>query len=126
MDNLNNLIEELYNLKQRKDYLKDKVSEIDKDISAKEFKILKLMEEQGVNTVKTGYGSATRKVEPYPSVDDIDTLVKWAYENNKPEILQRRISKSVFDEYYEQEGMYPEGVTVYNKETLSFRKARGS
>ena len=121
---IGDLINRLYELRQEKDSIAASLSEMNKEIDSIEFEILKDMETSGLDKMSTPAGTVTRKVELYPQVEDLSSLVQWAAENGRPEILQKRVSKAVFDEIYKDTGEYPGGINTYNKETLSFRKAR--
>lgn len=122
---IGSLIDKLYELRIRKEELNSSLSELNKEIDSLEYDIIRKMEEAGVDKTSTGSATVTRKVELYPQVEDISALVEWAAANGRPEILQKRVSKSVFDEIFKEEGLYPDGVKTYNKESLLFRKAKG-
>lgn len=122
--NLGEKIEQLYNLRAAKDQLNAKLSDINKDIDSLEFEIITSMEDAGIEKTTTPFGTATRKVDLYPQIKDKRAFVQWMADNDKAEMIQSRVSKAVFDEYFTQEGAYPDGVDTYNKQTLSFRRSR--
>ncbi len=122
MDSLGQMIDDLYELKMQRDGVKESLKELEQRIDQLEFNVLKEMEKSGVDKTSTSKATASRKVELYPQVEDINALVTWAYENNRADILQRRVSKGVFDEIYTETSSYPDGINTYNKETLNFRK----
>ena len=115
-------LDKLRELKIAKSELKAKENETNAEIDKIEYELINDMEEVGVDQVRSSAGTASLKAEMYPSVESIGDLVNWAYETGTPEILQRRISKSVFDEYFEKNGLYPDGVSVYLKKSINFRK----
>jgi hypothetical protein len=120
--NLGAKVDELYELRVKKDELNAQLTEINKQIDALEYQILQDMETAGVDSVKSNLATATMKVKLYPQVKDMEALVAWANENGKPEILQRRVSEGVFKDFYEETGAYPDGVDAFQKTTLNFRK----
>lgn len=122
--NLGSLINTLYDLRMRKEEFTKQLSELNQEIEALEFSIIKQMEDSGLDNVKATKGTAFRKVDLYPQVEDMAALVNWAAENGKPEILQRRVSSGVFKEIFDQTGEYPDGVKTYQKSVLNFRKAK--
>ena len=122
--NLGELADSLFGLREQKSNLKAELSDIEKDISEVEYKLISAMEDTGLNQMRSNLGLVTKKVAMYPQVDDIAPLVKWAFENGRPELLQRRVSKSVFDEILNDTGEMPDGVKVYDKKTLNYTKAK--
>jgi hypothetical protein len=122
--NKGELSDKLFELRAQKDELNNQLSDINKEIDQVEYYLIQAMEEDGLDQLRSGKGLISKKVELYPQVEDLDGLVKWAYENGKPEILQRRVSKGVFDEIFQQSGEYPDGVKTYEKKTLNYRKSR--
>jgi len=120
--NIEQKLEKLRELKIAKDELKAREKEINAEIDQIEYELIENMEAMGVDQLRSTAGTASLKAEMYPSVENIHDLVNWAYENGVPEILQKRVSKSVFDEYYEKHGEFPDGISTYLKKSISFRK----
>lgn len=106
--------------------LRKRVSGVEKAIKAEMDKldeaVQEEMEELGVEQLATGVCAVTKQVELYPNVSDINALVGWAYENGQAGILQRRVTKGVFDEVFQETGEYPPGINAYNKTKLLVRK----
>lgn len=117
-------IEHLYELKVRKSDKDAELKEINKEIDAIEFKLIEMMDEQGLDKVKSLHGTASLKVEMYPQIKDMESFVRWCADNGKADMLQKRVSKGSFDEFYKDTAEYPEGVDTYTKKSINFRKAK--
>lgn len=116
------LIQEYANLKKQKAELEEQAKDIGNQISAIEFKLIPMMEDQDVDKLSTGAGTVTLKVEMYPQVSDMSMLLAWAVENDRPDIVQKRVGVTAFKEYFEEENEYPAGITTFEKKYISFRK----
>lgn len=119
---LGDIIDRIFELRKEKDELAAQVSDINVEIEELQYRATTMMQEEGIEKTSTENGSVSLKVEQYPNVKDLDALVNWAYQNGKPDILQRRISKSVFDEVFEATGEYPDGTDAYPKVSLNYRR----
>ena len=87
-----------------------------------EYLMITKMEEAGLTSAGISRCTFSLKVEPYPQVKDMALFVKWASDNDKPEMIQKRVSSAVFREYFEQTNELPDGVDTYEKKTLGMRK----
>lgn len=87
-----------------------------------EYLMITKMEEAGLTGAGISRCTFSLKVEPYPQVKDMALFVKWAADNDKPEMIQKRVSSAVFREYFEQTNELPDGVDTYEKKTLGMRK----
>ena len=87
-----------------------------------EYLMITKMEEAGLSSAGISRCTFSLKVEPYPQVKDMALFVKWAADNDKPEMIQKRVSSAVFREYFEQTNELPDGVDTYEKKTLGMRK----
>lgn len=87
-----------------------------------EYLMITKMEEAGLTSAGISRCTFSLKVEPYPQVKDMALFVKWAADNDKPEMIQKRVSSAVFREYFEQTNELPDGVDTYEKKTLGMRK----
>lgn len=116
------VIDEIFALRLRKEQLNEELSEVNRQIGDLEFQAIETMEDAGLDKSSTGEGSVSLKIEQYPQVKDLNDLVNWAYENGRPDILQRRVTTTVFKEIYEETGAFPDGIDTYEKKTLNYRK----
>lgn len=118
-----NDIEYLRKLKDTKDKKNEELKAINTEIEMLERSIIERMELDGVDKVSIrGIGTASVSIKNYPQVEDMDTFVKWCYENNRVDMLQKRISSTAYNQFVEEENKMPDGTTVYQKSTLGFRR----
>lgn len=87
-----------------------------------EYLMITKLQEAGLSSAGITRCTFSLKQEMYPQVKDLHALVQWAADNDKSEMLQKRVSAAVFREYYEQTNELPEGLDTYDKLTLSMRK----
>jgi hypothetical protein len=87
-----------------------------------EYHMIQKMEAAGLSNAGIKECTFSLKHEMYPQVKDIDAFVKWAADNGKAEMLQRRVSAAVFKEYFEATNEMPDGIDTYDKITLGMRK----
>ena len=119
---LGDIIDKIFELRQKKDDINAELKELNAEINDLEYQAICAMDDAGLDKTSTGSGSVSMKIEQYPNVTDLNSLVNWAFENGKPEILQRRVSKGVFKEYFEETGEYPDGIDTFEKKTLNYRR----
>jgi hypothetical protein len=87
-----------------------------------EFVMIGKLTDAGLTSAGISRCTFSLKQEQYPQVKDLNAFVKWAADNDRAEMLQKRVSAAVFREYYEQNNEMPEGIETYDKLTLSMRK----
>lgn len=87
-----------------------------------EYFLIQKMEESGLKAAGIDKCSCTIKSEAYPQIKDMEGFVAWCADNNRADMLQKRVSKKSFDEYFEQTAEYPEGIDTYDKVTVLLRK----
>ena len=120
---LGDIIDSIFMLRAEKEKLSTEVTEINKRIEQLEMMAIDTMEDVGVDKSATGLGSVSLKIDQYPQVKDMNALVNWAHENGRADILQRRVTTSVFAEVFADTGEYPDGVDTYERKTLNYRRA---
>jgi hypothetical protein len=121
---INLLVDQLFALKGEKAALQDQIKDLDMQLGSIEFKLLRRMEELGVDKMSVSAGSVSRKVDLYPTIVDMDAVVKFCYEENRFDFLQKRVNSAPFKEYFERNNEYPPGLDGYYKETLNTRRKR--
>lgn len=124
MDNkYKNDIEYLRKLKDTKDRKNEEIKALNTEIEMLERSIIERMELDGVDKVAIrGIGTASLSIKDYPQVKDMDAFVKWCYENNRTDMIQKRISSTAYNQYVQEENIMPDGTDVYQKSTLNFRR----
>lgn len=116
-------IEYLRKLKDEKDSLNEQLKALNAEIEVQERSLIEKLEIDGLDTVSIrGLGTAFVTTKDYPQVDDMEAFVKWCYENNRVDMIQKRISSTAYNQYVQEENIMPEGTKVFQKSTLNFRR----
>lgn len=116
-------IEYLRNLKDQKDKKQEELKALNSEIEIQERNLIEKLELDGLDTVSIrGVGTAFVTVKDYPQVTDMESFVKWCYENNRIDMIQKRISSTAYNQYVKDENIMPDGTSVYQKSTLNFRR----
>lgn len=95
---------------------------IQKEFDEIEYRMIEKMQDAGLSNAGISRCTFSLKQEAYPQVKDLVAFVKWAAENDKAEMLQKRVSAAVFKEYFESTNEMPDGIDTYDKLTLGMRK----
>jgi hypothetical protein len=95
---------------------------LQKDFDEVEYTMIQLMQDAGLTNAGIESCTFSLKTELYPQVKDLDAFVRWAADNDKAEMLQKRVSAAVFREYFESTNELPEGIDTYDKVTLGMRR----
>lgn len=122
--NLGNLADKLFELYDKKSELDQQRKELQEEIDQLERELIAEMDAEDLPKISSKLGSFTRKTELYPQVQDMDAFVQFAVENGYTSMLQKRINRGPFQEYFEETGMYPDGVDAFIKDTLIRRRNR--
>lgn len=120
--NVGEQIDRMVELRGVKEDLEAELRDVKKEIEEIEYLMIEEMDRLGLDSVKNDKATLTKKVEMYPSVVDLAALIKAAYEHNKPELLQRRVGKAAFEDFFDEFNEYPPGVDVYQKSKLNMRR----
>ena len=116
-------IEYLRNLKDQKDKKQEELKALNAEIEIQERNLIEKLELDGLDTVSIrGVVTAFVTVKDYPQVTDMESFVKWCYENNRIDMIQKRISSTAYNQYVKDENIMPDGTSVYQKSTLNFRR----
>lgn len=119
---IGDMINRMVELQGQKGEVEAELKEIKEQIEQTQQEILEFMEGVGLDSVKNDKATLTRSVDMYPNVTDMEAFVKAAYETNMPGLLQKRVSKGAFEEYFEMYGEYPPGTDSYLKTKLNMRR----
>jgi len=85
--------------------------------------MLQQMNETGITSFQTKYGTVYRSTSIQPTGSDWDAFYKWVAENDAFDFLERRIKKTSVSDYMEQnKGAVPPGVTVLRKFEVNVRR----
>jgi len=113
----------LRQLKDNKDRKNEELKAINAEIEQCERRIIEQMELDGLDTLSIrGIGTAFITTKDYPQVTDMEAFVKWCYENNRTDMIQKRVSSTAYNQYVQAENIMPDGTDVFQKSTLNFRR----
>lgn len=88
-----------------------------------EGQLLKFLNENEMESVKTPHGTFYRQEELTPTGADWDAFYKWIAQNDAFDALERRIKKTFIKEYMEMHsGGIPPGVSVYREYVVRVRR----
>lgn len=119
------MLADLRAVKDRKDELNAALKEANQQESEFEGEILAALEISGVDKASlNGAGTASRvtKWRAVYEPDKWQDLVKWCAENNRTDIVQRRLADSRLLEMMDAGKELPVGVTMKPYSELSFRR----
>jgi hypothetical protein len=92
--------------------------------SAIEAKLLAMCSEHNVDSVRTKNGTVMRSVKSRVHVLDWDSFYEYVLENKAPQLLQKRVHESNFEEFMSErrdDGL-PPGVNVAREYVITVRK----
>lgn len=123
-ESLGKLVEQMFALREEKEALKQREREINILLDELSMKAIRMMEMQGIDSLRVPSGTVTRSVALYPSVVDKQAFINFCVENNRTDLMVVSANRGTFKEYFEQYNEYPDGLDAYEKATLNFRRAR--
>lgn len=115
-------------LREARSALKAEFEEKYKTLGAKqerlENEMLRFLQENNSDSVKTSNGTIYRQEELTPSGSDWEAFYNWVAENEAFDALERRIKKTFVKEYMEaHDGAPPPGVSVYREYVVRVRRS---
>lgn len=121
------MVKAFVKLRDARTELKRKYEDEDKGLKAKqevlEGQLLKFLNENEMESVKTPHGTFYRQEELTPTGADWNKFYQWIADNNGFDFLERRIKKTAIKEYMEMHnGGIPPGVSVYREFVVRVRR----
>lgn len=118
---------------QRYVLLRDKKSQLKKayeasveDINAAlerlEGAIKKQLDEMGAESIRTEHGTAFKKTSTSATVADWDSLLPFIQENQRWDMLEKRVAKTAVDQYVEEFEDLPPGVNYRQVTTIQVNR----
>lgn len=127
MATIEQAIEAYKSLKEKKATIDAEYKEAVKPINAKlaqlEAALLNKMNVDGVQSYKTGAGTAFRSTRSKVSCPDKSAFMDFIRANDLFELLEVRPLKSAIEEYKSGRGVLPPGIDYTEEVTLNFRRA---
>lgn len=124
---LDQVIAAYVKLRQQRDALKKKQSEEMAPINDAMFKLSvwlqKQLQESGQTSAKTAAGTAFLQTDTSVTVNDWDATIAFIQEHQLWSMLERRVSKSVVQDYIESQKAVPPGLEIKSEVSCHVRKA---
>ena len=123
---INKVIDTYLKLRGEKETLesktKEKVKSIKEQMAKLEAYIKEQADEQGVDSFKTGNGTAFLTTTDFAQVADWDAVLEFIKDNEAYDLLEKRVSKRAVKGYIEEEKVVPSGVNYGTRIDINVRK----
>lgn len=119
---LNELTFALFDAKEKKARLNEKIEELNKEIRDYEMKIWQIMEADDLLKFSTPQGTVYRSPQVSPKVVDWDAFYRYIEQNQAYHMLERRPSRAAFRELHEAHKLVP-GVEAVEYDEIRTRKS---
>ena len=97
-----------------------------KSINAKigkiEAALLEVMNETGIDSIKTALGTAYKSTRNSATVADKEAFWDFVVANNEYGLVDKRVSKTAVEQYLEQHQQLPAGINWRVETTINFRR----
>jgi len=120
------IVERYVALRDRKAELKAgydaSVKSIDDAMAKVELYLLKHLQDLGVDSVKTEFGTAYTTTKTSATVAEWDSVLNWVRANDEWTALTRGVSKDFVKTYKEEHNDLPPGVSWREERTINIRR----
>lgn len=127
MATVNDLVEKYIKLRDKKGELKAaftaKTERLDAALETIEGHLLKMFQAQGIDSVKTGEGTAYKSSRVSAKVEDWDAALDFIKKKKLWHMLERRVGKEAVKQYNEEHGALPPGVSMTEEITINVRRS---
>ena len=115
-------------IREARHTLKQEFEKADRELHAKqdrlEAEMLRVLQTNNMESIKTEAGTFYRQEEVTPRGDDWEELYKWIAEHDAFDALERRIKRTFVKEYMDaNEGAVPPGVSVFREYVVRVRRS---
>lgn len=110
-------------LKEQKEQKSEELKAINSEIEILERELVDEMQTDGVDKISiAGLGTASLSIKNMPSVSDMEAFVSWCYENNRVDMIQKRVASKTCNDYIEETNEVPAGISMYSETKIGFRR----
>lgn len=124
---LDKIVERYVKLRDRKSQMdaahKAAVAEIANAMTRLENAIQVTLDKQGVEAVRTEHGTAFKSTSTSATVADWDSLLSFIRENERWDMLEKRVAKTAVDAFREEHDDLPPGVNYRQAVSIGVRRA---
>ena len=86
--------------------------------------LLGMMQKTGADNLGSPNGTAYKQVKTKGSASDWSTAWDWMAENKRLDMLEKRVSVKVVQEYYEETGTLPPGIVIDQELKVIVRRSK--
>lgn len=101
----------------------DADSKLKADEERIELAILKFLQENNINSVRTDFGTAYQQEDILPSCADWNVFYDWVKKHNAFDALEKRIKKTYVKEMLDNGEVLPDGVNILRKFVVRIRRS---
>lgn len=121
------IVEKYIQLRDRKAQLKKEyeasVKDIDTAMERVENHLQGLMNQLGVESLRTEHGTAYQTVRTSATVADWELTLNWIRDNEHWSMLERRVNKTFVDDYRNEHDDLPPGVNWTEARTVNIKRS---
>jgi len=118
---LGDLSQNLFQLKDLNSQLEEQKKANNKEIEVITKQILEIMESEDIEKCSTEFGSLSRKLDLYPSIDNFTDFFEFVVKSGATHFLQKRVNAAPVREMVKEHGEAPPGIGTFIKESLGTR-----
>lgn len=121
---LGDQLKEWFVLLDEKERMSAEIRILNNELSELEDDILERMRAAKIDRADSEHGSVTRSSKMHPKVESMGDFLTWimADRENRQHFLPRQANGAAVREFFGEQGLLPEGVTSYIKESLVSRR----
>jgi hypothetical protein len=104
---------------------KEKEAELKALLEALEGELLEICKTQGADSIRTEYGTATRKVSKRFWTADWSSFHAFVMENNAPDLMERRVAQGNMQQFLEEHpDKLPPGLNIDSRFAITVRRSK--
>jgi hypothetical protein len=112
-------------IRDRRRELEKEDKELKEQIDMIEAQLLEICKEQGASTIRTQFGTVSKRISKHYWTSDWDAFNTFILEHKIPHLYQQRISNSVMAQFLEENpDLHPPGLNADVKQTIVITKNR--
>jgi len=121
-EKMKTLSDELLSLKESKSKLNEEIKFFNSRIKEIETELMAMMEEEELELFRTESGTFSLKTSMYAGIENMSDFINWIQKTENIGFIQKRASNKAIEEYFNETGILPPGISTYLKTTISTRK----
>ena len=118
---LGSLIDEMFDLRERKRELERELKEIEETMADRESQVIQMLDKDEITLSRGRRASASITESEVPVIEDWEAVQEYIRENDALHLLQRRVSSTAWRELKDAGELIP-GTRPFTQRKLSLRK----